>query len=291
MKGLPGQDHAVIIGGGIGLEALGLEGPEETIVDPCVGYTTRRYRPPQGYKDGWKVILISQTPPDDKRLGYLARIEKGEWIATLGGFGEDYPPLEEQGFLGYARSLSDPKFYEAIKEAQPVSPTYAYRATANRLRHYEKIQLPEGFISIGDAVCALCPVYGQGITQGAQSVLVLRNWLKESRDRLFRRTLKPSRFQEKLAKSNVSYWRMATGQDLAFPTTKQFPRVAAKPKKKPGLFGKLMRSYSLLLLNGTSVDPELNTLFMKIVHKIKSPLIFFHPAVVLRALKTAKKAS
>lgn len=270
------------------LEALGLEGPEETVVDPFLGYATRRYRAPQGYENGWKVVLISQTPPDDKRLGYLAQVEGGEWIATLGGFGGDYPPSNDQEFLEYAFSLPDPKFYEAIKEAEPVSPVYAYRATANRLRHYEKMQLPKGFISIGDAVCALCPIYGQGITQSAQSVLILQSWLKRSQRYLFRSPLKPSHFQERLANNNASYWNMATSQDLSFPTTKRFPPVEAKPQKKLGRLGRIMRSYSLSLLSGTSIDPELNTLLMKIVHRIKSPLAFFHPAVVLRVLKVAR---
>lgn len=270
------------------LEALGLEAPEEKVVDPFLGYATCRYRPPQDYQDYWKVILISQTPPDDKRLGYLAKVEKGEWIATLGGFGEDYPPTEHQGFLKYASSLPDPKFYEAIKEAQPVSPVYAYRATANRLRLYEKIQLPEGFISIGDAVCALCPVYGQGITEAAQAVMVLKGWLKDSCRQLSRRKLRSSRFQEKIARVNASYWSLATSQDLGFPTTKQYPPVQAKTKKKTGLVGRVMNKYILLLLYGASLDPELNTLFIKIVHRIKSPIYFFHPATIMRVLKTAK---
>lgn len=271
------------------LKDLDIEPPEETVVDPFVGYATRRFRAPNGYKDDWKVLLISQTPPDDKRLGYLAKVENGEWIATLGGFGKDYPPTDDQGFLEFARSLSDPKFYEAIKEAEPTSPVYAYRGTANRLRHYEKMKLPDGFVSLGDAVCALCPVYGQGITQGAQSVIVLRNCLESSRRGKSRRPLKSSKFQEKIARVSASYWGLATGQDLGFSTTKRFPPVAAKPKKKPGLLGKLMKRYFLLLLNGASVDPKLNTLFMKIVHRVESPLIFLHPLVILRVLKTARK--
>lgn len=270
------------------LEALGLEAPEEKVVDPYLGYATRRYRSLQDYQDRWKVILISQTPPDDKRLGYLAQIENGEWIATVGGFGGDYPPSDEQGFLEFAKSLADPKIYEAIKNAQPQSSIYTYRATANRLRYYENTRLPEGFVSIGDAVCALCPIYGQGITQGAQSVLVLRDWLANSRG-LFKDALNPSSFHKKLAKSNASYWSMATGMDLKFPSTKQFPPVEAKPKKEPSQLGRWMRNYALSLQHGTSVDPELNMLFMKVIHQVASPLIFFHPAVVLRVLRAAKK--
>lgn len=272
------------------LKAQGFEAPKETVVEPYLGYATRRYRPPQGYKDYWKVILVSQSPPDNKRLGYLAQVENGEWIATVGGFGGDYPPTNEQGFLKFAKSLSDPKFYEAIKAATPQSSVYAYRATANRLRHYENTQLPNGFISIGDAVCALCPVYGQGITQAAQSVLVLRSWIEDSQRRLFKSALDPSRFHKKLAKSNASFWSMATGMDLRFPSTKQFPPGEAKPKKELSQLSKLIGRYTASLQHGTSVDPELNLLFMKVIHQVSCPFILFHPAVILRVLRTTKKS-
>lgn len=124
------------------------------------------------------ILLISQEPPAQTRLGYLAAVEQQEWIATLGGYGQDYPLIEEQGFLKFAQSLSDPTFYHAIAQAEPCSEIRAHRATANRLYHYENIDLPDGLIAIGDLVCALCPVYGQGMTVCAMSWLC---WLRRMR--------------------------------------------------------------------------------------------------------------
>jgi len=87
--------------------------------------------------------------------------------------------------------LPSQKFYEAIKDAEPVSPIYAHRAT-NRLRHYEK--MAGGFVALGDAVCALCPVYGQGMTVSALSAMVLRDWLSELHS--WDGDFMPSRFQK-----------------------------------------------------------------------------------------------
>lgn len=259
------------------LESLGFTPPPETVVNPYLGYATRRYREPKEFPADWKVMLISHSPPDGTRLGYLAKIEGGEWIATLGGYGRDFPPLDDAGFLEFARSLPSSKFYEAIKQAEPVSPIYAHRATANRLRHYEKVLLPQGFVALGDAVCALCPVYGQGMTVSALSTLILRDWLRKSN------SLMPSTFQKNLAKSNSLHWALATTQDLDFPTTVRFPAIQGR--KKAG-FGKLMQWYSKRLSSSTTDDSDLHTLMMEVAHLLKPPLALYHPKVVLRVLSS-----
>ncbi len=254
------------------LQELGFTPPPETIINPFLGYATRRYREPAGFKSNWKVMLISQSPPNGKKLGYLAKIEGGEWIATLGGYGGDFPPLDDRGFLDFARSLPSLEFYNAIKDAEPTSRIYAHRATANRLRHYEKIKLPQGFVCLGDAVCALCPVYGQGMTVSAIAATILRDWMSD---------LKPARFQKKLAKSNSLSWMLATGQDLRFETT----QGGSKPIKSGGFF----TSYTERLLKLTNSDPKMNALLMEVAHLLKSPLALYHPQVAWKVL--TKKVS
>lgn len=255
------------------LKNLGFTPPPQTVVNPYLGYATRRYREPKEWSDEWKVMLISHSPPNGTRLGYLAKIEGKEWIATLGGYGHDFPPLDDAGFLEFARSLPSSKFYEAIKQAEPVSPIYAHRATTNRLRHYEKILLPEGFVCLGDAVCALCPVYGQGMTISALSAMVLRQELKSNR-------FTSTKFQKKLASSNSLPWALATAQDSRFSTTVRLPAI----KTKNSRLGKLMQWYSKRLLSGTNSDSTLNTLTIEVAHLLKSPLAFYHPKVILRVL-------
>lgn len=216
------------------------------------------------------MLLISQQPPSNIRLGYLAKIENGEWIATLGGYGHDFAPTDEAGFLEYARTLSSPKFYEAIKEAQPISPIYAHRATTNRMRHYEKIKLPLGFVALGDAVCALCPVYGQGMTVSALSAIVLKDWLKTSN------MSNPASFQKNLAKSNQLHWMIATSQDSRFPTT--------AGRNQSGKLDKVLGWYMQQLEIMASEQSSIQTLVMEIAHLLKSPIALYHPSIVLRVL-------
>lgn len=256
------------------LASLGFAQPSETVVNPFLGYATRRYQAPQDFQDGWKVMLISQQPPDGTRLGYLARIEQGQWIATLGGYGHDFPAIDDAGFLAFARSLPNPKFYEAIAAAEPISSIYAHRATANRWRHYEKVELPNGFIALGDAVCALCPVYGQGMTISALSSLVLRDWLQSKNP-------DPNRFQRQLAQSNRFPWMLAVGQDSRFLTT--------AGRSQSNWFSNLLSGYTRRAIKKTTVNAELNTLFMEVAHLLKSPAALYHPHVLLQVMRNANR--
>lgn len=257
------------------LQSQGFTSPPETVVNPLLGYATRRYRLLKPQPD-WKVMLVSQSPPHNTRLGYLAQIENGEWIATLGGYGRDYPPLSDRDFLDFARSLASPKFYEAIKDAEPISPIYAHRATANRLRHYDKIELPYNFVVLGDAVCALCPVYGQGMTVSALSAIVLRNWLQKEYSHSST-ILKSSAFQKKLAKNNLLHWSLATSQDSQFPTTQGRREVSSG--------GLLLSWYTNRLLQLTNSDPHTYTQLIQIVNLLRSPLQLYHPKVILRVVR------
>jgi 2-polyprenyl-6-methoxyphenol hydroxylase-like FAD-dependent oxidoreductase len=143
------------------LASLGYGQVEETSVKIDVGYASRIYRCPAQLPTEWKALIVLGPPPDYKRSGVIFPIEGGYWMVTLAGWLRDYPPDDAAGFLEYVRSLSQPDLYEAIKQAEPITPISVYKYSANRWRHYERLsRLPEGFIVMGDAVCAFSPVYG-----------------------------------------------------------------------------------------------------------------------------------
>ena len=262
------------------IENLGFTPPPATVVNPFLGYATRRYRISPGEQSDWKVLLVEHTPPHNTRLGYLAQVEGEECIATLGGYGGDYPPLDNEEFLAFARSLPSPKFYETIRRAQPTSPIQAHRATANRMYHYERVNLPANFVALGDAVCALCPVYGQGMTVSAMSAMVLQDWL--GRQKANSHAFNSFRFQKRLAQSNAQPWLVATGQDSRFPTT--------QGASKPSWFTRLFRGYTDRLVQRTHEDAELHTHLMEVAQMVKSPAVLFHPQVVLKTLLEGRRS-
>lgn len=173
--------------------------------------------------------------------------------------------------MDFARSLRHPAFYKAIIQAEATSPIYAYRATKNRLRHYEKINLPSGLIVLGDAVCSLCPVYGQGMTVSALAALVLQQWLSKSGN------LDSILFQKDLAKSNSSHWNLATTQDSLFLNT--------KGRIPPSLLGKIITPYTKKLMTQATIDPQVYIALTEVGHLIKSPTSLFSPRLLWQTLK------
>ncbi|MEM1256601.1 MAG: FAD-dependent monooxygenase [Cyanobacteria bacterium P01_H01_bin.21] len=256
------------------LQQLGVTPPPQTRVDGGLGYATRRYQIPDSAQPDCKVMLIGHEPPDQPRLGYLAQIENDQWIATLGGYGKQYPPLDTEGFLAFAQTLEQPHFYQAICNAEPCSDIMAHRATANRLYHYEKIALPSGFVALGDAVCALCPVYGQGMTVSALSSLVLQRWLAEVQ--AHEGDLDGTTFQKQLARSNASPWSLATMRDSGFA----FTQGAIESKGLSKVMGKVLLGYIQRLLKQTQQDGEMHLRMMEMAHLLRSPASLFHPQIV-----------
>ncbi|HEY6410912.1 MAG TPA: FAD-dependent monooxygenase, partial [Ktedonobacteraceae bacterium] len=184
------------------LATLGYGQVEETSVKIDVGYASRIYRCPDQLPSDWKVLIVLGTPPDNKRAGVIFPIEGGYWMVTLGGWLRDYPPDDDAGFLDFARSLAQPDLYEAIKEAEPITPIVVYKYSANRWQRYERLsRLPEGFIVMGDAVCAFSPVYGQGMSVAAIEAKTLDTCLREQQSWTgnTHATSFPQRFQQAIA--------------------------------------------------------------------------------------------
>lgn len=263
------------------LKQLGYTPPKETVVNPFVGYASRIYRRPENFQADWRSLFVQSAPPEGTRGGVLFPIEGDRWIAGMGGINRDYPPTDEAGFLEFARNLPTPAIYEAIKEAEPLTPIYGYRDTENRLRHYDSLsRYPENFLVVGHAACAFNPVYGQGITVAALEAQTLDKCLHQHSNRNSKGFAR--QVQKQLATVHAVPWIAATSEDYRSPGTE-----GGKPDFVTRLMHRYMDGILKLAMNNTDVYRT----FLEVMHMLKPSTALFHPRIIFQVLGQSIKTN
>jgi 2-polyprenyl-6-methoxyphenol hydroxylase-like FAD-dependent oxidoreductase len=260
------------------LEALGYPQVEQTEVQIDVGYSSRFYRLP-GPPPPWKLVAIASTPPEGKRLGAIMALEGDRYQVTLGGWLKDYPPVDEAGFLDFARSLPVPDLWEVLQRAQPLGEAITHRFPSNLRRHYERMpRFPEGLAVLGDAHCSFNPIYGQGMTTAALNAEALEACLEEERRR---GTVDGARLvrkiRERVADTIAGPWMMATTEDFRYPDV-----VGERPAGTG-----LISWYSANIARLSAKDPAVFRAFSNAMHMTKPAAALFAPGMVARVLRHA----
>ncbi len=260
------------------LNSLGYGNVQETSVKIDIGYATRIYRCPAHLPADWKGLFIYGRPPDDKRGGVILPIQGGHWMVTLVGSLRDYPPDDEAGFLEFARSLAQPDIYKAIKTAEPVTPIAVYKYSANRWRHYERMErLLEGFIIMGDAACSFNPVYAQGMSVAAIEAQSLDRCLREQEMFAGNKGLVgfTQRFQQAIARDIKTPWLLSTGEDLRYP--------GAEGKRSLSI--RLLNRYMRRVIELTASDQRVTTTLLRVRNLLKPLSTLFQPRIILAVLR------
>jgi flavin-dependent dehydrogenase len=253
------------------LEELGLERPRETVVNSFIGYSTRLFKstgPALG-----KAMIVFTKPPDNPRMGLIYPVEGDQWMVGLLGIGRNYPPVNEDEFLGFLKSLAVSEMYSEVINAKPTGPIFGYREFGSRHYHYEKMKdWPDGLVAFGDSVTAFNPIYGQGITVAALGA----NFLDKKLDDFCKKN-GPSMngfartFQKRVAKVNAFPWLLGTSEDFRWSTTEG---------TKPSLFTRFIQKYSYQVMLLAPKSRTATKLFFEMINMLKPPLILFHPLLV-----------
>lgn len=263
------------------LQKLGYSPAKEITVNSFPGYATRVFKVPADFAGSWKAMYLMPRPPEGTRGGVILPLEGGYWHVTLVGMAGDHPPTDEEGFWEYARSLPSQRFYEAIKDAEPVGSIYGYRRAENRLRQYDQLNsYLEGFLLLGDSVFAFNPVYGQGMTVAAIASLALGESLAEQRERFGPGNLDglAMRFQQQLGKVLAMPWQQATNEDMRWPQ--------AEGVQDLDLPTRLIQKYFLKVMEAMPHSPVVTNAFYQVQHMVTPPTLLLRPDMMARVFTT-----
>jgi len=256
------------------LIGMGFHPPVEEVVDANMGYATCVFSAPADVFDGRRLLQVAPVPGENPRAAGLWQVEGGQWLLTLIGLAGEHPPTDPEGFLRFARQLNSPLVAEFIEKATPVGSIRPYRRTANRWRHYERLSdFPERLAVVGDAVCALNPMFGQGITLGMLEI--------EALDRALGRA-KPAavwpRYRRQISAIVRLPWLLATMEDFRWEE--------AVGRRAPLLVRTLHR-YVDAVTAISLTRPIVVRAFLRVTHLIASPLALVDPRISLPALRLA----
>jgi len=192
------------------LADLGGSPPDEDLAETGRAYATGVFQaedPPENLK-GFYIVPDAGQP-----FGAIILPTEGDrWMVTLSGPRDDAPPTDPAGFVDFLDRLPHTAPHKWISTAHPVGRPVGYRHTANRRRRYDRMgRARTGLLVVGDALCALNPVYGQGLSVAALNAIVLTRALAGERP--------PSlhALQRAILRSSRDAWDVATGVDSTMP--------------------------------------------------------------------------
>ena len=248
------------------LEGLGYRRPVEEHVVVHTTYVSQLLRIPPGTLEE-RLIVIGPVPGRPTGMGMLS-YENDTWIFTVFGMVGHEPPHDLAGMLSFAEEYAPAHLLAAVRGGEPIAPVVQHKLPSSQRRRYDKMRrFPEGLLVIGDAMCSLNPIYGQGMTVAALEALALRESLRRGVTGLSRRYFRSA------AKSIGVAWSLATGSDLAFPEVE----------------GRRTRSISLTnryidwVLAACETDSVVGLQFLKVSFLVDPPARLFHPSFIYRA--------
>jgi 2-polyprenyl-6-methoxyphenol hydroxylase-like FAD-dependent oxidoreductase len=199
-------------------------------------------------------------------LGY----EQNAWILAVGhAVGRGEPPTSFAEMLSTAQRFMPPTIMTGLRDAAPIGDTAVFRNTAATWRRYDHMpRYPAGLVVIGDALCTLDPIWGQGMTMAAVQALTLRDSLRTGDPDL------PHRFFSAAAAHIGPTWAMNQANDRA-------PLAAGDP----GTLRQRISNWATnAALNAATRDVTLTERLFRVANLVDPPSRLQDPALLPRVL-------
>lgn len=242
-------------------------------VDARVGYASRLYREcrPLPVRTGLMILADAESGT----AGLAVPVEHDQWLVAAAGFGDRRPPRDTDGFERFLSGLRDPAIADLIGLLEPVGDVSIHRQTANRRYRFDRVpEWPEDLLVVGDALCCLDPVYGQGITVAAQQALALGEAV--ARGHRVDRGL-----QRRMVDLTATPWAIATTGDLRQPTCTSEPAPAQRVSA--AWVGRLSRL-------AAAGHPRATAALLAVNNLMAPPASLLHPALLLAGARPSPAA-
>lgn len=159
------------------LQRLGYGRPPEKRSTTALGYSSQRLRIPH-----CRIVeqLVAVNQGIDRPGALLMACEHDTWMMAVGRPAEQGgAPTDFATMLAVAGETLPRSIANGLHRAEPVGEIATCRNPPSVWRRYDRMpQFPRGFLVIGDGLCSLNPVYGQGMTMAALQALALRACLR-----------------------------------------------------------------------------------------------------------------
>ncbi|MVO85303.1 monooxygenase [Streptomyces sp. p1417] len=258
------------------LSDAGLPASGKAVVKAKITYTSACYvRPPQDRQD-FDIAYQMTFAPGVPRGGVVLAVEHHRWMCSLFGFDQHVPPTDDEGYLGFARTLGNPRIAEQIVSGTREGEIHRYTNPGNEWRlHHKNSRWPERLIAIGDALCVFNPVYGQGLTVAALEAELLGGLLRRRRaaesglDGLSRA------YHRATARLIQVPWTLASSSDLMWAPGGQPPAA------------RFAHWYNQRVFALAVHEPDVWARFVRVLNMTAPPSLLFRPAVVAKVARHA----
>lgn len=151
--------------------------PEER-VPSSGGYSSQLLSIPTG-RIAQRMVFVNQGSRSPGAL--MVAYEHDTWMLAISCPAEcGSPPDSFAEMLQSAGSMLPATIMAGLRDATCVGEISVSRNTAAVWRRYDRMPyLPSGLVILGDALCSLNPLHGQGMTMAAVQALALRDCLRE----------------------------------------------------------------------------------------------------------------
>ncbi len=260
------------------LGAIGDSPPEVSKIGINIDYSTAIFAKPKDAADDWLLAVTSPKAPEERHGAIVMPIEGNQWMVTMS---TRHPsasaPANDEDFFAHAQGLRTKTIFNAIRNAQRITPIVRFRFKGSERVHWERVSnLPRGLFLLGDAACHFNPLFGQGMSAAAQAALALKDLVGDAAHQSDPLGWLQSEYFKNLAAVLDAPWSVATA-DLIYPQT---------TGSRPPTFERSVK-FAAALMRLAVEDPAVHKLMTEVQQLLKPPSVYNDPELQRRIAQLA----